>query len=355
MAVKNEIWILAPRDFAGRLEESLEELLVEGNILARRIGADLVVWSELPPEEKLNAQVKQFGGRIEHLPPGASVFFDLQSESQRWNQALEFGAPRVLLLAANSKTRALAPLIAGYWKNPEGCTLVTQVTSITADANSKIVVRRPVFGEQGEQLMHSPLGTSVIATLIPGVVGTTGNFPKEDSKIIEESQQESLFAPEPSTVDISEAERVVAFGRGAFGKEGVSLVSRLAEVLGASLAGTRPAADEGWIPFSRQIGLTGAVVKPRLYVAVGISGAPYHMAGVKEPDILISINNDPDAPIIASSHLSIVGDLFQVIPKLIEQLEGGKGWILDDGREVHQSMSGDFTSEDETGARDIDG
>jgi electron transfer flavoprotein alpha subunit len=122
---------------------------------------------------------------------------------------------------------------------------------------------------------------------------------------------------------VSDAERIVAFGRGAFSRAAIALVERLAALLGAAVAGTRPAADEGWLPFARQVGLTGAIVTPKLYVAVGISGAPYHMVGVKDPETLIAINTDPEAPIFASAHLGIVGDLHALLPALIARLERG--------------------------------
>jgi electron transfer flavoprotein alpha subunit len=133
-----------------------------------------------------------------------------------------------------------------------------------------------------------------------------------------------VLAPDPATLDIADAERIVAFGRGAFSQDAVALVRRLADLLGAAVGGSRPAADEGWLPFARQIGLTGAIVRPKLYVAVGISGAPYHMVGIKDPGTLIAVNRDPDAAIFASADLGIVGDLYQVLPELIAALERGR-------------------------------
>jgi electron transfer flavoprotein alpha subunit len=147
---------------------------------------------------------------------------------------------------------------------------------------------------------------------------------RESASAAGASSPDRVLPPDPATLDVADAERIVAFGRGAFSEEAIALVRRLADLLGAAVAGSRPAADEGWIPFARQVGLTGAIVRPKLYVAIGISGAPYHMVGIKDPGTLIAINKDPDAAIFGSADLGLVGDLFQVLPALIAKLEAGQ-------------------------------
>ena len=202
---------------------------------------------------------------------------------------------------------------------------------MTSDS-ARYVVARPILNEQYESLESVPLEVPLVVTLLPGAVGSI-HPPQQHSgkprgRGLKNAAERPIFPgihpPDPATLDIADAERIVAFGRGAFSERAISLVEQLAEQLGAAVAGTRPAADEGWLPFSRQVGLTGAIVKPRLYVAVGISGAPYHMVGVKEPETLIAINNNADAPILGNADLGIVGDLHDVLPRLISEIGRGK-------------------------------
>lgn len=123
-----------------------------------------------------------------------------------------------------------------------------------------------------------------------------------------------------STVDLSEAKMIVAGGRGAKNKEGFQNIVRLAEVIGASVGASRVATDEGWVPFERQIGQTGKVVAPALYIACGISGAVHHTMGIKDSDKIIAINTDKSAAIFGVSDLGLVGDMHEVLPLLIEKV-----------------------------------
>jgi electron transfer flavoprotein alpha subunit len=197
------------------------------------------------------------------------------------------------------------------------------------------VVARPTLGEQYEALVQVPLDAPLVATVQPGAVGDV-TAPEQaasanaklavlsaDRPSPQPTPLPRVLEPQAGALAVSDADRIVAFGRGAFSREAIALVERLATLLGATVAGTRPAADEGWLPFAKQVGLTGAIVRPKLYVAVGISGAPYHMVGVKDPETLIAINNDPEAPIFASAHLGLVGDLHAILPALIARLEQG--------------------------------
>ena len=121
--------------------------------------------------------------------------------------------------------------------------------------------------------------------------------------------------------DISQAEVIVAGGRGVGNKEGFALLKKLADKLGGVVGATRPAADNGWIDTSCQIGVTGKTVKPKLYIACGISGQLQHMAGVNGADTIVAINKDPNAPIMKMAHYAVVGDLHEVIPAMLEALE----------------------------------
>jgi electron transfer flavoprotein alpha subunit len=122
-------------------------------------------------------------------------------------------------------------------------------------------------------------------------------------------------------VDIGDADVLVSVGRGIEEEENVELVQELADALGATLSASRPIVDNGWLPKNRQVGQSGKVVTPDVYIAVGISGAVQHVAGMKGSDTIIAINTDPNAPIFDIADYGIVGDLFDVVPALIEEFE----------------------------------
>ncbi|KAB1192612.1 electron transfer flavoprotein subunit alpha/FixB family protein [Haloferax sp. MBLA0076] len=122
-------------------------------------------------------------------------------------------------------------------------------------------------------------------------------------------------------VDISDADVLVSVGRGIEEEENLELVQNLADALGATLSSSRPIVDNGWLPKDRQVGQSGKVVTPKVYLAIGISGAVQHVAGMKGAETIIAVNTDPDAPIFDIADYGIVGDLFDVVPELIEQFE----------------------------------
>ena len=134
---------------------------------------------------------------------------------------------------------------------------------------------------------------------------------------------EPPFKASARAVDLSRADIIVAVGRGIKGPEHISLARRLADMLGAELAASRPVCDEGWLPLERQVGSSGQTVSPRLYIAIGISGAVQHAVGMKGSDTIVAINKDADAPIFRIADYGIVGDLFTVVPALIRSLEAG--------------------------------
>ena len=134
---------------------------------------------------------------------------------------------------------------------------------------------------------------------------------------------EAPFQEAKQAVDLSQAERIVAVGRGIKSQENIPIAEKLAKALGAELAASRPICDNGWLPMERQIGSSGQTVAPKLYVALGISGAIQHLVGMKGARTIVAINKDADAPIFEVADYGIVGDLFEIAPAIVAELEKG--------------------------------
>lgn len=318
MSLLPEVWVWLSRTHEGRLHPALPEALFEAGALARRLGVPLVGIAEAAPSAFEQELLRAGPVAQVRLVPGVVQPHPLIAGGRSPFAALD-GMPCAFILLADPFGAVAAPLMAAA----HHAALVTQATSVTSDGRS-YVAARPMLGAQVEALVSAPLDAPLVVTLQPGAVGEMDAPRAAPTQAHDWPMPPRVHPPEAATLAVSDAERIVAFGRGAFSREAVALVERLAALLGAALAGTRPAADEGWLPFARQVGLTGAIVTPRLYVAVGISGAPYHMVGVKDPETLIAINSDPEAPIFAAAHLGIVGDLHAVLPALIARLERGE-------------------------------
>ena len=131
---------------------------------------------------------------------------------------------------------------------------------------------------------------------------------------------EAPFKEAKQAVDLSQAERIVSVGRGIKAQEHLQLAQQLAQAMGAEIAASRPICDAGWLPMDRQIGSSGQTVAPKLYVALGISGAIQHLVGMKGARTIVAINKDPEAPIFEIADYGIVGDLFEVVPAMIAEL-----------------------------------
>jgi len=136
---------------------------------------------------------------------------------------------------------------------------------------------------------------------------------------------EAPFQEVKQAVDLSKAEIIVAIGRGIKSKENIALAQKLAEVLGGEIAASRPICDAEWLPIDRQIGSSGQTVAPKLYIALGISGAIQHLVGMKNAGTIVAINKDPEAPIFDIADYGVVGDLFEAVPVLTEEIKRIKG------------------------------
>jgi len=222
----------------------------------------------------------------------------------------------VVLLPASPDGRDLAPRLAAALDRPllAGAILVSTARAV-------LVRQGGLVAEEHEILVP------VVATLVPGCRGLEpgSGRPEVEALALDigaagDAEVEGVLPPEPATVDLAEAARIVAGGGGLGGAGPFRLLERVAVALGASSAASRVASDLGWAPADRYIGTTGVTVDPRLYVALGISGAVQHVTGLGHPDHLISVNTDPSAPMTSMAHLAIVADASDVLSELADRL-----------------------------------
>ena len=235
-------------------------------------------------------------------------------------------SPTVVLLPHTYQTRDFAPKLAARLNRA----LLTDVTAVKQVDGQALFVR-PMF--QGKLAADvAPQGPAPhFVTLQVGAfradavqkrasaAGIRAIDVTIDRALIRETPEEP-FREARQTVDLTQAERIVAVGRGIKWQEHVAVAQKLAEALGAELAASRPICDAGWLPMDRQVGSSGQTVAPKLYVALGISGAIQHVVGMKGSRTIVAINKDADAPIFEIADYGIVGDLFEIVPALLAEL-----------------------------------
>jgi electron transfer flavoprotein alpha subunit len=237
--------------------------------------------------------------------------------------------PHHVLLPHTYQTRDFAPALATRLDRA----LVTDVTAI-GGAGDAVRFSRPMF--QGKLVAEVELAgpaphfvTVQIGAFRADAVqkGAAAAPVKPEAVEIDAAtirqRPEAPFQEAKQAVDLSQAERIVAVGRGIKSRENIAVAEMLANAFGAELAASRPICDNGWLPMERQIGSSGQTVAPKLYVALGISGAIQHLVGMKGARAIVAINKDADAPIFEIADYGITGDLFEIVPALTAELQKG--------------------------------
>ena len=312
------------------------ELLTKGRKLANQLGCELeavVVGNEIKGIEKV---IFPYGVDTLYLAfdeklypyltlPHASILTRLFDEQK----------PRIALLGATSIGRDLAPRIASALK----CGLTADCTSLEIgdhrdkkqkkDYHDLLYQIRPAFGGNIIATIINPDTRPQMATVREGVMKKEIYDPAYKGKVkkidVSEYVSDEDFVVkiierhiEKKKIDIKSAQIIVSGGYGMGSKENFDMLFELADVLGGDVGGSRAAVDAGFIPHERQVGQTGVTVRPHLYIACGISGAVQHRAGMEESAMIISINKDPNAPINSIADYAIIGDVGEVIPKMIK-------------------------------------
>ena len=240
--------------------------------------------------------------------------------------------PTSLLIGATNNGRDLGPRVSCRL----GTGLTADCTGLDIDEETGLVKwTRPAFGGNLMAMILCPTHRPQMGTVRPGVfkkcdpVEGKAEIIKEDIHVAEDQIRtrviELIREMDAENVDLEGADIIVSGGRGVGGPEGFAPIKELAEALGGVVGASRAAVDSGWIAHAHQVGQTGKTVGPKLYIACGISGAIQHLAGMSGSDVVVAINKDPDAPIFDVADYGIVGNLFEVLPVLTEEIKKARG------------------------------
>jgi len=282
--------------------------------------SSIAVAINLPPEEnnKLSKMVKD---ELISVTIRENTLVTPELAFQVLKRIVDEKKPRLIIIGSTRDGKEVAGMLASYLD----CGVATDCSFIAFDSNG-LVIQRAAFG--GRVVATAELiGDSAVIAVRPHIYHppeprfTPLINKREYQDIPLKVHVENVTRKITSTADLTKAERIVSVGRGLKRKEDLELIQKLAEELSASIGCSRPlAADLGWLPEETHIGLTGVQVKPKLYVAVGISGQLQHIAGIKDSELVVAINIDKGAPIFQNCDYGIVGDLYQVVPELIKTL-----------------------------------
>jgi electron transfer flavoprotein alpha subunit len=305
------------------------ELLGEGKKLANDLGCELAGVLIGHDVEKVIPEAFAYGAEKVYVIDDP-VLKDYRTEpySEAVTDLIRKYQPEIILMGATAMGRDVFPVIATKMKTG----LTADCTVLGIDPDSKLLLQtRPAFGGnimatilcKTRRPQMSTVRPRVMA-MPPRVEGRTGEVVYEELGIAENDVRTKIvefIKGDAKSIFLDKAEILVSVGLGLGSKKNMALAEELAEALGATIAGTRGAVEAGWISHDRQVGQTGVTVRPKLYIAIGISGAIQHLVGMETSDYIIAINNDPEAPIFRVANYGIVGDLNEVVPALTAEFK----------------------------------
>ncbi len=323
--MSNDVFALVEhRD--GKVAEISFELLGKGRELAASAGGRLVA---VVLADAAASIVPQLGAAdsvvaIEHP---ALAAYTPDAYKRTLAAVLKAREPALLLVGNTAVGMDQAAGLSGEL----GWPLAAYVKEATlSDGSTKVVSQ--IYG--GKILAEAELGSrpailSMLAGASPAEKGRAAGAPPVEriappALDALRTRFKRLIVPESADVDITKEPMLVSIGRGIQSQDNLSLVEELAEALGAAVSSSRPIVDQGWLPKTRQVGKSGMSVKPKLYLAIGISGAPEHLEGMRGAELIVAINTDAAAPIFNVAHYGVVGDLFDIVPKLTAEIKKRK-------------------------------
>jgi len=308
----------------GRISPVVYELLGKGRELADRLGQNLECVVLGKGMQGAAEDLVSYGVDRVHLydHPILEAYRD-DPYTQTLANLVKETKPCIFLLGATMIGRSLAPRLAVRLKTG----LTADCTGLDIDEKGNLLQTRPAFGGNVMATILCEGHRPQMATVRYKVMKRAEKRQGWRGEVIERSLDETSIldrtkilasSHEPPGCSITEAEIIVSGGRGLGGPEGFKLIKELADALGGAVGASRCAVDDGWIAYRHQVGLSGKTVRPKLYIACGISGSVQHLAGMQTSDVIVAVNKDPNAPIFKVADYGIVGDLYEVIPKIIQ-------------------------------------
>jgi len=302
------------------------ELVAAGRALASATGGELVVLVLSQDGERFAAALVG-ADRIVLIDDPQLAAYAPEPFLAALQEVIAAEQPRAVLIASTSIGWDLAPMLSARLNAP----LVTGCKAMAADGDGLQVTSSFCAGKMTAEVHVG--GSPAVLMVLPGSfrpVDSVGKAQLQRRPLSAHLEPgavrfEELILPEATDVDITQQDILVAVGRGIQQKDNVELAEELAGLLGGAVCASRPVVDQGWLPATRQVGKSGMTVKPKLYLALGISGAPEHQEGMKGSDLIVAVNTDPKAPIFDVAHYGAEVDALELLPALVEAVKAKKG------------------------------
>ncbi|MBU2516806.1 MAG: electron transfer flavoprotein subunit alpha [Proteobacteria bacterium] len=325
------VWVFAEQR-GGQMPEVVAELLGQGRRLARELDVELGAVLLGHGLDGMAGELFALGADVVYLADDLRLAeFNDDIYCTVLARLIAEHRPEVFLAGATSLGRSLIPRVA----TAAATGLTADCTGLAIDPDKRLLLQtRPAFGGNIMATIICPDARPQMATVRPRVMKRGGRQDGRQGRLVAVSltpedraatQVLEVVQALDEQVNLTGAEVVVTGGRGLGGPEGFDLVRQLATALGGVVGATRGAVDSEWIGHAHQVGQTGRTVAPKLYIALGVSGAVQHLVGMQGSDNIVAVNNDPNAPIFDVAHYGIVGDLFEVAPAMLNRLKTLRG------------------------------
>lgn len=326
------VWVFIEQ-YDGEAAKVSWELLGAGAGLAKSLGVDLSAVIIGHNVGHLCDEAFAYGA-VNAILLDFPVFADYRTKpyTDAICHLVEKHKPEIILMGATGQGRDLAGAVATIVKTG----LTADCTGLGIDDKRNLMQTRPAFGGNIMATIMCDRFRPQMATVRPHVMQMPERKAGAKGKVIAEAfdlREEDVLVKVievlndkdgKDQVDVAGAEIIVSGGRGLMNKDNFAMLQELADELGGVVGASRSAVDAGWMPHSRQVGQTGKTVRPKIYIACGISGAIQHLVGMQDSDVIIAINRDPEAPIFQVATYGIVGDLFQIVPAIIRKVRSLK-------------------------------